>query len=330
MKSFRALLLIGACTLAIGAATGSPANAASDWPTRPVSLIVVAGAGGGSDYTMRLLARELEANGGQPVNVINQAQGGGIVGYTTYTTAKPDGYMLGQLSPYAQFKLLGQADFAAANFTPIALINVDPSAIHVAADSSLKSLADIVAALKKDPASLKISCGGTCSASWDIPFVSLMLAEGIDVSKINLIPAQGSAAGLQELVSGGIDVVLCSIPETDALADAGMVKTVGVLSAERLERYPDVPTAKELTGKDVTGGTWRGVAGPAGMDPALVAQIETAVHAAYESERFQTGMKDRGFGAEYMGSDDFTAFIHRHEAQTVEVMTALGVAAPAK
>ena len=315
----------------LGAILGATALVASfagpalaEWPERPVSMIVVAGAGGGSDFTFRLLSREIE-KAGEPVNVINQAQGGGIVGYTTYSTAAPDGYTLGQLSPFAQFKILGQADFTSASFTPIALVNVDPAAVHVAADSKLTSLDDIVAALKADPASLKISCGGTCSASWDIPFVSLMLAEGIDVAKINLIPAQGSAAGLQELAAGGLDVVLCSIPETDALTDAGMVKTVAVLSADRLERYPDVPTAKELTGKDVTGGTWRGVAGPAGMDPALVSRIEAVVKQAYDSPDFLNGMKERGFGTQFLDSEGFAAFIQGHEAQTQEVMSALGV-----
>ena len=299
----------------------------AQWPERPVNLIVVAGAGGGSDYTMRLLARGLEANTRQPFNVINQAQGGGIVGYTTYTSAAPDGYTLGQLSPFAQFKVLGQANFTSENFTPIALINVDPAAIHVATKSKFESLGDIIRAMKADPASLRISCGGTCSASWDIPFVSLMLAEGVDVSKINLIPAQGSAAGLQELVSGGIDVVLCSIPETDALADAGLVKTVGVLAHERLPKYPNVPTAEEVTGKAVSGGTWRGVAGPAGMDPTLISVINEQIHKAYESEGFLGGMKNRGFGTKYLGSKDFAAFIKQHELQTQQVMTALGFGA---
>ncbi|WP_319495715.1 tripartite tricarboxylate transporter substrate binding protein [uncultured Cohaesibacter sp.] len=317
-RHFRTLL----CTSVFAALLAGPALA---WPDQPVSMIVVAGAGGGSDFTFRLLSRELEAQTKQPVNVINQAQGGGIVGYTTYSTAKPDGYTMGQLSPFAQFKILGQADFTAESFTPLSLVNVDPSAIHVGANSALKSLDDIVAALKKDPASLRISCGGTCSASWDIPFISLMMAEDIDVAKINLIPAAGSAAGLQELASGGMDVVLCSIPETDALTDAGMVKTVAVLSSDRLERYPDVPTAKEITGKDVTGGTWRGVAGPAGMDPALVKAIEAQLKTAYDSESFQKGMKDRGFGTQYMDSVGFAAFIKQHETQTKDVMTALGV-----
>tara|TARA_R100001129_G_scaffold41690_2_gene28557 strand:- start:44387 stop:45382 length:996 start_codon:yes stop_codon:yes gene_type:complete len=313
-------------TLATGAFFAAAGPAFAEWPERPVTLIAVAGAGGGSDYTMRLLAREMEEATGQSFNVVNQAQGGGIVGYTTYSTSDPDGYTLGQLSPFAQFKLLGQADFTSDSFTPIAQFNADPAAVHVASDSELKSLNDIIDALKADPSSLKISCGGTCSASWDIPFVSLMLDEGIDVTRLNLIPAQGSAAGLQELVSGGMDVVLCSIPETDSLASAGLVKTVGVLSSERLEKYPDVPTAKEETGKDVTGGTWRGLAGPAGMDPELVARIEAVAHEAFNAERFQEGVKERGFGAVWLGTEDFTAFTKQHEEQTQRVMTALGTA----
>ncbi|MFC6488185.1 tripartite tricarboxylate transporter substrate-binding protein [Nitratireductor sp. GCM10026969] len=211
-----------------------------------------------------------------------------------------------------QFKVLGQADFTADSFTPIAQINADPSAVHVAMNGELQTLGDIVARLKEDPVSLKISCGGTCSASWDIPFVSLLLAEGVDVSKLNLIPASGSAAGLQELAAGGVDIVLSSVPETDAMTEAGLVKTVAVLAEERLGKYPDVPTAEEKTGHDVSGGTWRGVAGPADMDPALVEEIEAAVKEAFESEAFQAGMSERGFGAVWLNSEDFGAFLDKH------------------
>ncbi|MGQ9371626.1 tripartite tricarboxylate transporter substrate binding protein [Azospirillum sp. ST 5-10] len=318
----RRAALWGVAVLALAA--GAPAAAEAQWPERPVTLIVIAGAGGGSDYTMRLLARELEERTGQPFSVVNQAQGGGVVGMTTYVNAKPDGYTLGQLSPFAQYRLLGQADFTTASYTPVGQFNADPAAVHVAKDAPFKSVSEIVAALKADPASLKISCGGTCNASWDIPFVSLLLDQGVDVSKISLIPAAGSAAGLQELVSGGVDVVLCSLPETDALAAAGRVRSVGVMSGERLERYPDVPTVAEQVGKAYEGGTWRAVAGPAGMDAALVATIEAAVKAAYESERFQAGMKERGFGTQWRGHDELVAFMKEHEAMTERVIDAIG------
>lgn len=96
--------------LATTALLGSmaPLVQAQEWPERPVQLVVVAGAGGGSDYTFRLLAAELEAALGQPFPVVNLAQASGIVGYTTYTSSPPDGYTLGQLSPSPSSRFWGR------------------------------------------------------------------------------------------------------------------------------------------------------------------------------------------------------------------------------
>lgn len=322
MTCFTLFRRAAAATLFSTALSGV-AFAEGNWPTEPSTIIVIAGAGGGSDYTMRLLARELEANSGTPISVVNQAQGAGVVGMTTYVNAAPDGKTVGQMSPFAQYRMMGQADFTSDSFTPIALINMDPASVSVAADSELTSMDQIVAKLKEDPSSLRISCGGGCNASWDIPFVAMLLDQGVDVAQLNLIPAQGSAAGLQELTSGGMDIVLCSLPETDALRDAGLVKNVAVFSADRLSRYPDVPTVEEVTGVAATGGTWRGIAGPAGMDAALVASIEASIKAAYDSEGFQTGMQERGFGVVWMDAAELGAFMQEHETQTERVIEAL-------
>lgn len=299
------------------------AASAQEWPTRPVQLIVVAGAGGGSDFTFRLMAAELEQTLGQPFTVVNLAQASGIVGYTAYTTAAPDGYTLGQLSPIAQFSMLGQADFSAEDFTPIAQFNADPSAIHVAGDSQFEDLGALIEAIKADPSGFNISCGGTCNASWDIPFVSMLLGEGVDVSQINLIPAAGSAAALQELAAGGIDIVLCSVPEVTSMAEAGLVKTLAVMSDERVTIDDSIPTVEESIGTAYVGGTWRGIAGPAGLDPAVVEKLEAAVAAAVESEAFVSGMENRGFGVAYLDSEDFTAFLAQHYEDTERVLNAL-------
>ncbi|MFD1197972.1 Bug family tripartite tricarboxylate transporter substrate binding protein [Brucella gallinifaecis] len=296
---------------------------AQEWPSRPVQLIVVAGAGGGSDYTFRLMAAELERSLGQPFTVVNQAQASGIVGYTTYTSAAPDGYTLGQLSPIAQFSMLGQADFQAADFTPIAQFNADPSAIHVAGNSKFEDLRSLIDAIKENPEGFNISCGGTCNASWDIPFVSMLLGEGVDVSKIRLIPAQGSGAALQELASGGIDIVLCSVPEVTSMADAGIVKTLAVMSPERVPINDKIPTVQEAIGTAYVGGTWRGIAGPAGLDAEIVSKLEQAVENAVQSETFVNGMQNRGFGVAYLNSADFTSFLDDHYKETQTVLKAL-------
>ncbi|MGO4835205.1 tripartite tricarboxylate transporter substrate-binding protein, partial [Rhizobiaceae sp. 2RAB30] len=91
----------------IAAGLAVPAATASDWPNRPVTLIVAAGAGGGTDATARWLAADLEQKFGKPFNVVNRAEGGGIAGITELANAKPDGYTIGILFNYAPFRLLG-------------------------------------------------------------------------------------------------------------------------------------------------------------------------------------------------------------------------------
>ncbi|MGK6316610.1 Bug family tripartite tricarboxylate transporter substrate binding protein [Neorhizobium sp. DT-125] len=309
--------------LALAGVTLSTSVAMAEWPERPVTLIVVAGAGGGSDYTMRLLGAELEAALGKPFTIVNQAQASGIVGYTTYSNAAKDGYTLGQLSPIAQFKLLGQANFTPETFTAIAQFNADPSAIHVAKDSPFKDMKELVAAIKADPGKLKIHCGGSCNASWDIPFVAMLLDQGVDVTNLNLIPGAGSSAALQELAAGGVDVVLCSIPETTALAQAGVVRTVAVMSEERVAIDTKVPTVKEQLGKSYVGGTWRGIGGPAKMDPALVARIEGSIKKVVDGDKFKKGMEARGFGVAWLNHADFTTFLGKHFDETTKVINAL-------
>lgn len=312
---------VGSLALVGGILSASAAMA--EWPERPVQMIVVAGAGGGSDYTMRLLGAGLEAELGKPFTIVNQAQASGIVGYTTYANAAKDGYTLGQLSPIAQFKLLGQANFTPETFTAIAQFNADPSAIHVVKDSPFKDIKELIAAIKADPGKLKIHCGGACNASWDIPFVAMLLDQGVDVTKLNLIPGPGSSAALQELAAGGVDVVLCSIPETTALAQAGVVRTVAVMSEERVAIDPNVPTVKEQLGKSYVGGTWRGIGGPAQMDPALVSRIEAAIQKVVESDTFKKGMEARGFGVAWRNHADFTSFLGEHFEETAKVINAL-------
>jgi tripartite-type tricarboxylate transporter receptor subunit TctC len=95
------------------------------------------------------------------------------------------------------------------------------------------------------------------------------------------------------------------------------------MSNERVAIDDTIPTVEEAIGTAYVGGTWRGLAGPAGMDPALVGKIEAAVADAVQQERFIKGMEDRGFGIAYLGHDDFTAFLQDHFTQTADVLNAL-------
>ncbi len=300
--------------------------AAADFPERPVTIVVPAAAGGGGDTTTRILARSLENELGWQVSIINQGQGGGVVGLTTLVNAEPDGYTVGLLFPYAGYKYTGQADFSASNFTPIANFNGDSSAVVVAADSPFKTLKEALDALKAAPADYKIHCSGGCGSVWDVPVAGMMLDYGIDVAKIGWIPGQGAATGLQELASGGVDMQTVSLPEAAALTKAGVVRPLAVLSPKPVPGFEDVPLAGDTVGHPVDGGTWRALGGPAGMSAELVSVWEAATKKAVESDAFQNAMKTANFGIKWMSAKELSELMAKHEEDTARVMSALGYA----
>jgi tripartite-type tricarboxylate transporter receptor subunit TctC len=311
--------------LTVAALLGSaPAFA---WPERPVTIIVPAGAGGGTDGTARLLAKQLQDELKQPFNIVNNGQGGGIVGHTQISQARPDGYTLGIVYNYYQWKMLGQADINAGLYTPIALYNVDPAALIVNDASPFKTGKEAYDALKADGAKYKIGCGGACGGSWHIPNAELFIKYGIDVKKPVMVPAAGAAPSLQDLASGGLDMVMASLPEAKALVEAGKLRPLMVISTQRQgPPFQNVPTAKEAIGIEHEGGAFRLVAGPKGLPADVVSTMESTLQKIWGSAEFQNAMKERNFGTKWLGSKDTLAFMQAHEKALAETIVAVGLA----
>lgn len=307
------------------AITGTIAMAA-EWPERAVTIIVPAGAGGGTDATGRIIAEMLKEKFGQPFNVVNQGGGGGFIGISGIANAKPDGYTLGIVYNYAQYSLLGIGEVGKSNYTPIAQYNFDPGGITVSADSPFETVPQLLEAIAADPSGVVITCGGSCGGSFDSPLADLIIRQGIDISKVRFVPAQGAAAGLQDLVSGGVQVSPSSLPEVASLAQAGKVRPIGVFGGNRNALLPDVPTVEESTGLLINGGAWRALMGPAGLPKNITSQLAKAMDEIYHSDDFQKRLSDLGFGLLYRNSADLEKFMAEHEESTAVVLKALGLA----
>ena len=318
----RYLGLATAAVLAAGMAVTSAS--AQEWPNRPVTVVVAAGAGGGTDATARWIAAELEQKLGQPFNVVNRAEGGGISGITELAHATPDGYTIGILFNYAPFKLLGMGNLGAESYTPIAQYNFDYAAVHVKDNSPYKSLAEVVEKLKADPQSITIGCGAVCPSSWSSALSKVLIDNGIDIKVLRWVPSAGAAAGLQELTAGGVDILTASLPEAAALIQAGEVRPLAVLSPERLAAFPDVQTAGEQIPNAAPGGVFRALAGPAGLPVEIVDKLEAAMKEIYDSESFQKNMSGRGFGLRYADRNGLLEWMTTHEADTETVLRAAG------
>src|SRR5437764_14386386 len=145
-RASRRLLIAGA--FAALAATTLPA-AAQNYPSRPVTLIVPWGAGGGTDATARIIGSLLEKELGQPVTVVNRTGGSGVVGHAAIAGAPADGYTIGLITvEIGMMHWQGLTDISGASYTPTGLVNVDPAGLQVRADAPYKNANELVAAIK--------------------------------------------------------------------------------------------------------------------------------------------------------------------------------------
>ena len=317
--------LLGGVAVAALAAITSAAHA--EWPERPVTVIVPYAAGGGTDATGRILATLLEKELGKPFTVVNRVGGGGVTGHAAIAQAPPDGYTIGimtfEISTYAH---MGLMNLSYKDFTPIALYNFDPAGFQVRTESTWANGRDAINAIKADPTKYKMSGGGGVGGSWHLATAGLFLKLGIDPMKVPIVPSQGAAPGMQELVAGGVDFIPCSVPEARSMIDAGKARSLFVQGKSRIPAFPSIPTVKEAVGVEHVGGAWRAVAGPKGMPPDVTQKLAAAVEKVYNSKEFREFMDSRGFGLEWMKAGDFAVFLERNYADTGEVIKAVGLA----
>src|SRR5258706_9526636 len=127
-------------------------SAQAQYPQRPIQLIVPWGAGGGTDATARIIAAVMEKDLKQPINVVNRTGGSGVVGHDAIAKATPDGYTLGLITvEIAMMHHQGLTALAHADYTPIGLVNADPSGIVVRTEAPYKNVKELIAAIKAHP-----------------------------------------------------------------------------------------------------------------------------------------------------------------------------------
>ena len=315
-------LLARACAMVFGMA--APSQAA--FPERPITLIVPWAAGGGTDAVARYIASVMQEEFGQPVNVVNRTGGNGVVGHSAIATAPPDGYTIGLITlEINMMHWMGLTDLTYEAYTPLALMNADPAAIHVRADSEFKTINELVEAIKANPG--KFSSSGTAQGgSWHLALAGMLHSLGADPNSTRWVPSTGAATAMTDLAAGGVDLVSCSLPEARALRDAGRVRSLVVMAEKRLAQFPDVPTLKEATGSDWVKGVWRGMAAPKGLPEDITKRYEEVLRKIYDSEGFKKFMSDRGFEMVWANSADFGAFMERDNKEIGEMMKLMGLA----
>lgn len=314
-------------SLALLAALVVSLPAFADYPEKPITLIVPWAAGGGTDATARTIASSLETALGQTVNVQNRTGGSGVVGHTAIANARPDGYTLGLATvEVAMMHWQGLTDLTYADFTPIGQVNFDSASLSVARDAEYSDVESLLTAVRNDPPGTYNASGTGLGGIWHVAMNGFLMDQGIEAGKITWIPSQGAAPAMTELASDSIDLAASSLPEARSMIEAGRIQSLGVMTPQRLENFPDVPTMSEQVESDFTLGAWRGVVGPEGMDEEVVATLERALKTAYDSDAYQNFMARQGYGLVWRDAEDFQALMAEDDAKFGNIMKQMGLA----
>jgi tripartite-type tricarboxylate transporter receptor subunit TctC len=283
--------------------------AAQEFPNKPIQMYVAFGAGGQTDIGARIVASIAEKEIGQPIVVVNKGGAGGQVGWTELSRQKPDGYSIGFINIPNLTMIIAdperQALFKADSFTPIVNQVLDPGLIWVRADSPYKTLADLMNAAKKSPGTIKAATGGLMG---DDHIALLMLEEAASGAKFRLVHFPDLPAQLKEILAGNVDVAADNVGSLVKYVQGGQVRALAVLDTVRSKFLPDVPTAAELGYPKVVSSSTRGIVGPKGMDPKIVAKLRDVLIKAMANPEHISKMEEAGLGVKVISGAEFQTY----------------------
>lgn len=282
---------------------------ASNWPEKPISMIVAWAPGGGTDRVARSLAIILSEKLGVPVPVVNRPGANGGVGHTTLAQARPDGYTIGFITPQlVTGPIMGLTKLTYKELTPLTLVNNDPGAVTVRVDAPWNSLKEFIENARKNPSKIRIGNSGP-GGTWHMVAVSL---ERVSGAKFIHMPYTGASPAITDLLGGHIEAVTFSAAEVAPQVQNKFLKMLAVTASERMENFPDVPTAIEQ-GYDLDLGTWRGLAVPTNTPMEIRIKLEKAVKESVNDPRFKEFMKREAFGILYAEPEKFSKFLNAQE-----------------
>ena len=272
----------------------------------------------------RQIAFFLEHELDVPVNVINATGGRGVTGHGRILRARADGYTLGMVT--LELNMLHWQDLTSITWQdaePLLSVNEDAAAIWVRRDSPWATIDDLLDDVRQNPGQLTAS-GTASGGAWHLALAGWLEAAGLQPQDIKWIPMNGSAPSLQELLSGGIDLVCCSLPEARTrLAD---FRCLAVMSETRVPGWDDIPTMRE-SGIDWTLVGWRGLAVPVGTPPERVQRLVAALRrivtgqTQFRGKTFPEFMRSEGFNNRWREPDEFRGFLQTNDAKFGRLLT---------
>jgi tripartite-type tricarboxylate transporter receptor subunit TctC len=273
--------------LAAGAALATLAAMASDFPNKPVRIIVPYPAGSTPDALARNLGVRMQADLGVPVVIDNKPGASTFIGMQALLAAPADGYTIAMTSVstavvnpmvFSKMPYDPQTDFA-----PLAYLGGSPYALVVNSDLKVNSLAELVALAKAQGGKMNYASGGIGNTT-HIVAEKFKVATATDITHV---PYAGSAPAIKSLLAGETQLYFDSANNPVPLVKAGKLKALAVTSRDRMPVLPGVPTMVESGYKDFVMTAWYGISAPRKTPPEAVARLAQSINKALADKSFR-------------------------------------------
>ncbi|MEX2033656.1 MAG: tripartite tricarboxylate transporter substrate binding protein [Xanthobacteraceae bacterium] len=308
----------------LGCLALAPASQAQTYPSKTVTIVVTAAAGGVTDIVARAIGLRLSEKWGHQVIIENKGGGAHVVGAQQVANATPDGHTL-MMAEAGTFVInptiypKGRLPFdTEKDFIPITgTIRIHHS-VMVAPNLPVKSVADLIDLARKKPGEITYGTAGIASG----PHVNVARFENQAHIKLNPIHYRGAAPAINDIMGGHTNMMMVSISLALPLHRQGKVKMLSIGSAKRLPQLAEFPTTAEsgnLPG--YMAGTWFGMAVTAGMPKAIVDKINADVRAVMAEDAFKQRFIEKQY-AEAMDTSpaEFKAFLHSETQSWAKVI----------
>jgi tripartite-type tricarboxylate transporter receptor subunit TctC len=302
--------------------SGDSSESTTDFPEKPVKLVIPYGPGGATDIIFRLVAKEAEKHLGQTIVPVNMPGAGATVGSRFVKDADPDGYtILGSHDTIATSFLSGSSDYSFDAFEPISLLTQTINIPSFNSASGFKDATDFVEYVKANPGKAKISM--TPGSTSHFFMAQFMSETGISSDDVRMVGYPGTGDEVAALLAGEVDFSMLNIPSGKGFYDDGSFTPAGVAHDERLALLPDTPTLNEL-GIMIENSTNRGVFAPKGTPEDRITIIEEAFRKALESEEVANKINNElGSVTQFKPHKEYKEYLDKQEAILAELAEGL-------
>ena len=313
-----------ATLLIMVAMCGSQVTFAQSYPAKPIKIIVPVAAGGGTDFSARLIAQKLTESWNIPVIVENRPGGGGNVGVEAAVKSEPDGYTL--VMPITSFpvnpSMYSKLPFdSEKDLAPIVLVASAPLVLVVNPAVQATSVKELIALARSKPGTLNYGNSGVGTTAH---LAAELFKHSANLDIVN-VPYKGGGPAIADLIAGSIQIYFSTIPAALSQTKSGRIRAIAVTGLKRVSEIPEVPTVAEsgLPEFEVVG--WFGLFAPAQTPVAIINKLNTELVNILQMKDVQDKLAGHGLIPGGGSPKEFGQFLHTEIAKWKNLIQTAGI-----